>query len=97
MGGSFDSTGGHNLIEPAALGCAIITGPSDSNIAEDINMLGIDRGILQVDSMEACWQAITRLLNQPQAAEALRREAQSRLAQEPDIVQQYLVQIKPWL
>ena len=97
MGGSFDSTGGHNLIEPAALGCAIITGPSDSNIAEDINMLGIDRGILQVDSMEACWQAITRLLNQPQAAEALGREAQSRLAQEPDIVQQYLAQIKPWL
>jgi len=97
MGGSFDTTGGHNLIEPAALGCAIITGPSDSNIAEDIKMLGIGSGVLQVASMAACWQAITQLISHPQAADALGREAQSRLAQQPDIVQKYMAAIKPWL
>jgi 3-deoxy-D-manno-octulosonic-acid transferase len=97
MGGSFDTTGGHNLIEPAALGCAIITGPSDSNIVEDINMLGIDNGVLQVENMTACWQAIMRLISHPQAADALGDEAQSRLAQQPDIIQQYLTAIKPWL
>jgi 3-deoxy-D-manno-octulosonic-acid transferase len=97
MGGSFDTTGGHNLLEPAALGCAIITGPSDSNIAEDIKMLGINDGVLQVESMTACWQAIVELLENPARAEALGREAQSRLAQQPDIIQQYLATIKPYL
>jgi len=97
MGGSFDTTGGHNLIEPAALGCAIITGVSDSNIVEDIKMLGPNRGVLQVASMAACWQAITRLISHPEEALALGREAQSRLVQQPDIIQQYMAAIKPWL
>jgi 3-deoxy-D-manno-octulosonic-acid transferase len=97
MGGSFDTTGGHNLLEPAALGCAIITGPSDSNIAEDIKMLGINSGVLQVESMTACWQAIAELLENPARAEALGRVAQSRLAQQPDIIQHYLAAIKPYL
>ena len=97
MGGSFDTTGGHNLIEPAALGCAIITGASDSNIVEDIKMLGPNRGVLQVASMAACWQAITRLISHPEEALALGREAQSRLVQQPDIIQKYMTAIKPWL
>jgi 3-deoxy-D-manno-octulosonic-acid transferase len=97
MGGSFNSTGGHNLIEPANLGCAIITGPSDSNIVEDIDMLGAGSGVLQVENMAACWREITRLLENPEQAEALGREAQSRLAQQPNIVQDYLAAIKPYL
>ncbi len=97
MGGSFNNTGGHNLIEPASLGCAIITGPSDSNIAEDIDMLGLGSGVLQVEDFAACWREITRLLEHPDQAEALGREAQSRLAQQPDIVQNYLAAIKPHL
>jgi 3-deoxy-D-manno-octulosonic-acid transferase len=97
MGGSFNTTGGHNLIEPANLGCAIITGPSDSNIVEDIDMLGAGSGVLQVENMEACWREITRLLENPEQAEALGREAQSRLAQQPNIVQDYLAAIKPYL
>lgn len=97
MGGSFDTTGGHNLIEPASLGCAIITGPSDSNIGEDIDMLGIDSGVLQVPDMAACWQQIIRLLEHPEQAEMLGREAQSRLAQQPNIVQLYMAAISPYL
>jgi 3-deoxy-D-manno-octulosonic-acid transferase len=90
MGGSFDTTGGHNLIEAASLGRAIITGPSDSNIADDIEILGAGQGLLQVENMSACWASITELLAQPARAEALGREAKSRVAQQPDIVQRYL-------
>ncbi|UCH39110.1 MAG: hypothetical protein JSU67_13195 [Gammaproteobacteria bacterium] len=97
MGGSFDRSGGHNLIEPASLGRAIITGPSDNNIVEDIEMLQHGKGVLQVGDMAACWREIKRLLEQPQEAEALGREAQARLAQQPDIVQQYLTEITPYL
>lgn len=97
MGGSFDTSGGHNLMEPASLGRAIITGPSDNNIAEDIKMLGPDQGVLQVANMAGCWAAIVELLDHPERAEALGCEAQSRLAQQPDIVQQYLAAISPQL
>jgi 3-deoxy-D-manno-octulosonic-acid transferase len=97
MGGSFDTTGGHNLLEPAALGCAIITGASDSNIVEDLEMLGLDQGVLQVESMTACWQTITRLINHPQEALALGREARSRLEQQADIVHRYMATIRSWL
>jgi len=93
MGGSFDTTGGHNLIEPASLGRAIITGPSDSNIAEDIQMLGADQGVLQVENVNECWASIADLLNNPARAEALGEEAKSRVTQQPDIIQQYLAVI----
>lgn len=97
MGGSFDSTGGHNLIEPASLGRAIITGPSDTNIAGDIELLGPGKGVLQVRDMADCWRAVAELLEHPARVEALGREARSRLAQQPDIVQQYLAAIEPYL
>ncbi len=97
MGGSFDTTGGHNLIEPASLGRAIVTGPADANIVADIEMLGIGSGVLQVENMAQCWRSIVELLENPERAQALGREAQSRLAQQPDVVQQYMTAIKPYL
>ena len=93
MGGSFDDTGGHNLIEPASLGCAIVTGPSDTNIAADIEMLGDGEGLLQVEDMAACWRSIDELLTEPERAVALGREARARLAAQPDVVRLYLDEI----
>ena len=97
MGGSFDATGGHNLIEPASLGCAIITGPSDSNIRKDIAMLGVGEGLLQVQTIDACWSAIEQLLADPARARALAQAAKSRLARQPNILQAYLDAIAPYL
>ena len=97
MGGSFDATGGHNLIEPAGLGSAIITGPSDSNISEDIDMLGAGNGVLQVENIDACWNAIRELLDNPERAQALGQEAGSRLARQPDVIESYLDAISPRL
>ena len=96
MGGSFDNTGGHNLNEAAALGRAMITGPSDYNIAEDISMLGNGKGVLQVADMQQCWQKIQDLLDHPDRTEALGEEAKSRLASQPDIISIYMQAIEPW-
>ena len=97
MGGSFDDTGGHNLIEPASLGCAILTGPSDSNIAGDIAMLGPGKGVLQVADMDACWAAIRDLLDKPDRARALGQEARARLDRQPDVVAAYVDAIARYL
>ena len=44
---SFVPVGGHNLLEPAALGRAVLSGPYYSN-SEDIAKLLIARGVLEV-------------------------------------------------
>jgi 3-deoxy-D-manno-octulosonic-acid transferase len=47
VGGSLVPIGGHNLLEPAALGLPILTGPNTSNSAEVARLLG-ERGAADV-------------------------------------------------
>ena len=97
MGGSFDRSGGHNLIEPASLGCAIITGPSDANIREDIELMGKGSGIIQVTDITACWQNIEYLLGNPNQARELGIQAHRAVSQRAGILEDYLNEIKPYL
>jgi len=97
MGGSFDASGGHNLIEPASLACPIITGPSDSNIREDIALLGDGTGIYQVRDMAECWEKITLLLDNPDQSKALGQHALQAVTNQPDVLDRYLVEIRPYL
>ncbi len=97
MGGSFDQSGGHNLIEPASLGCAIITGPSDANIREDIELMGKGSGIIQVTDITACWQNIEYLLRNPNQARELGIQAHRAVSQRAGILEDYLNEIKPYL
>ena len=62
VGGSLVNTGGHNLLEPASLGIASITGPSYFNFADVTKMLLDSRAALQVNnSTELAQQVITLL------------------------------------
>jgi len=97
MGGSFDRTGGHNLIEPAALGCAIITGPSDSNIRNDIALLGDGVGIFQVGDIAECWEKITLLLDKPDQRKQLGQQALKAVRSQADVLDSYLAEIRPFL
>ncbi|NNE63920.1 MAG: hypothetical protein HKN34_07555 [Gammaproteobacteria bacterium] len=92
MGGSFDQTGGHNLIEPASLGCAIITGPSDINIVNDIRLLG--DGVIQVEDIRECWDQIKYLLDNPAEAQNLGAKARKIILDQDDILGAYLREIK---
>ena len=47
VGGSLVPIGGHNLLEPAALGKPILTGPYNSN-SEDVAQLLIGRGAAEI-------------------------------------------------
>ena len=97
MGGSFDESGGHNLIEPATLACPIITGPSDSNIREDIALLGDGIGIFQVHDMAECWEKITLLLDNPDQSRELGRHALQAVSNQSDVLDRYLTEIQPYL
>jgi 3-deoxy-D-manno-octulosonic-acid transferase len=76
VGGSLVPIGGHNLLEPAALGRPVLTGPYYSN-SKDIARLLLRQGAaLQVNDAGELAAAVTRLLADP--AERLRMGAIGR-------------------
>lgn len=62
IGGSFSKTGGHNMLEPAALSKPIIFGPSVFNFAEVSADLVSQRGAIQVHNADEMFEAIIELL-----------------------------------
>lgn len=71
VGGSLQPIGGHNLLEPAAVGTPAITGPHLHNFAE------ISRRMRDADAVTICedadrvYQALARLLADPAQREAM--------------------------
>src|SRR6202008_3505050 len=65
VGGSLVPIGGHNLLEPAALGVPILTGPHNSNGAEVARLL-IERGAAEiVHSAQELGTRVSALLSDP--------------------------------
>jgi 3-deoxy-D-manno-octulosonic-acid transferase len=65
VGGSLVPIGGHNLLEPAALGLPVLTGPSHFN-SKEIALLLLGRGAaLQVANPQELAAALQRLLDEP--------------------------------
>ncbi len=68
VGGSLVPIGGHNLLEPAALGLPLVSGPHVYN-AQEISDMFIDLGACHiVDDADALAAAVTELLEDPAAA-----------------------------
>ena len=65
LGGSFEPLGGQNLIEAAACGCPVVTGPHTFNFA-DAAAAAVEMGAaLRVDGMQAAVSDAVALLAQP--------------------------------
>jgi 3-deoxy-D-manno-octulosonic-acid transferase len=80
IGGSLVPVGGHNLLEPAALGVPILTGPHNFNAA-DVARLLIARGAAEVvHNPQELGARVSALLSDP--AERERTGAQGRASVE---------------
>ena len=97
MGGSFKNIGGHNILEPAQLGKAIITGPSDNNIRQDIALLKQQNAIIQVQDTEELKVQLKQLLTQPERIDELSKNALKVTQQQQSVLNNYLKSIKHWL
>ncbi len=71
MGGSLNNTGGHNMLEPAALSKPILFGPNVFNFAEISTDLLAQQGAIQVKNTTELFTQIITLLNDEQAAKNL--------------------------
>lgn len=97
MGGSFVEVGGHNILEPAALKACIITGPSDSNIKQDIIDLKRQQAVIQVDSLEQLKHEITLLLSSPENRKQFGSNAALFVNNAQDVLKNYVAEISKFI
>lgn len=77
VGGSLVPRGGHNLLEPAALGRAVLIGPHYFNFNE-ISRQFLDAGAaIQTDNSEALAETVIDLLKNPQKRAAMGQAGQN--------------------
>lgn len=66
MGGSLVAAGGHNILEPAAFGKAIVFGPHMENFAEIANLFAARGGAWRLRSRRELGAALETLLAEPE-------------------------------
>ena len=97
VGGSLAPSGGHNLLEPAALGVPILTGPNNSN-SEEIARLLIARGAAEVvhDAAELGTR-VTTLLADDVARERMGAAGRASVDSNRGALEKLLALIEPLL
>ena len=97
VGGSLVPVGGHNLLEPAALGVPILTGPYNGN-SEEIAQLLLARGAAEVVHDAAALAArVNALLADPQARARMGAAGGAAIAANRGAVRRLLALIEPLL
>jgi len=73
VGGSLQAIGGHNLLEPAAMGTAAVTGPHLHNFAEISRRMREAGAVVIAEDANGVGDALLTLLRDPQAREDMAR------------------------
>jgi len=90
MGGSFIPRGGHNLLEPAHFGKAVIFGPSMENFHEEARLMLSKHAAVQVGSVDKLCEQLQHFLANPQALQSLENNVAEATAGFSHIVSDYL-------
>lgn len=71
VGGSLQAIGGHNVMEPAALGVPALVGPHTFNFADATGMLAREGALQAVEDEQALAAELLRLLADPERRQAM--------------------------
>jgi len=93
MGGSLNDTGGHNMLEPAALSKPIIFGPTVFNFAEISSELRKKQGAIQVQNSDQLFTEIIQLLADQKKSDELGKNANQYFKSKQGAVNQLSAQI----
>jgi 3-deoxy-D-manno-octulosonic-acid transferase len=93
MGGSLNQTGGHNMLEPATLGKAILFGKNVFNFNEIAHDLISCNGAIQVENADELWQQIDKLLASSTQRKTLGDNAQQYLRHHQGVLKKILKEV----
>lgn len=96
VGGSLFPVGGHNILEPAQHGVAVLTGPHTFNFREIVRIFEQGGG-LKIASAEELSRKWLDLLNNPQERKSLGNRAQQLFAQHTGATTKTLAALRPLL
>ena len=93
VGGSLAEIGGHNMLEPSALGLPVFTGPHLFNFQEIANMLQENQALSIVNSSEELFQNLYSLLQHPANIKTISEKAKQVVHDNKGAVEKTLKQI----
>jgi 3-deoxy-D-manno-octulosonic-acid transferase len=96
VGGSLVPHGGHNLLEPALLGAAVLSGPYTENFTEIARHLEAAGGLVTVTA-ETLGATVAALFADPAKRAALAAAARRAAATKADVVGRVLEELAPLL
>lgn len=94
MGGSLNNTGGHNMLEPAALSKPILFGPNVFNFAEISTDLLEQNGAIQVSNADDLFKSIAMLLTDTKTAKTLGNNANQYFQSKQGAVNKLIEQVR---
>ena len=99
IGRSFsnDGGGGHNPIEAAQLGCAVITGPNNQFQRPLYDDMQSDGAVVEVTSQDELTAVLEELLTEPHTLESLKRRSEKFVARKTMVIDQTLLHLGPYL
>jgi 3-deoxy-D-manno-octulosonic-acid transferase len=97
VGGSLVPIGGHNLLEPAALGLPVLTGPYHFNGRDIARLMLVQGAALQVGNAQELAAALARLLADPQERRRIGAIGRHIVESNRGSVARLLELIEPWL
>lgn len=97
VGGSLVPIGGHNPLEPAIWGKAIITGPYVSNVLDLHNALQQRDGILGATDADSLAARLFELLDSPHRRDQLGKNAQNLVLENQGAAERLLREIEQWI
>lgn len=89
MGGTLVPVGGHNLLEPAALGKAVVCGPHLENFSQEAALLRRSDALLEVGDIQELAAETARLLGSSRQLNGLGQAAASAVATQADVLDRY--------
>ena len=97
LGGSLVPHGGHNPLEPARVGAAIVVGPHVHNFRELVDQLVAAGGLVPVATEDGLTKAVSELLREPGQARRLGANALGYAEAQAAVLPQVVAALAPWL